>query len=394
MKKIILFISTFVSIAAFAQDDMNLITNPSFESSSKGKLKKLKQINVAEGWDSPTGLRADLYDNSKSGLPCSAPTNQYGDENPMEGSRYAGITAYSYNNKQPRTYIQTQLLGPLEKDVEYCIKFYVSLADKSKYAINNLGMYISKDPLEIETKEDIIFEKEKEFEHVALSPENEVMNGRYNWFPVCASYTATGKEEYITIGNFFNNKDTKYEKLKKLAGTTGSQLPVAYYYIDQVEVFIMDDPSQCDCSNKMDVEVTESVVYHKNYSSEDGISPEEQIKYATIYFDNLKDDIEKVMLKDLDNVAAVMAANPDFKIELSGFADQTEVDAERKEPANTLIKNIAMKRAEIVKKYLLDKGVDESRITIKSQSVNESTFMGSNDLERAKNRKVEFKLIK
>lgn len=394
MKKIILFISTFASLAAFAQDDMNLVTNPSFESSSSGKLKKLKQINIAESWDSPTALKADLYDNSKDGLPCSAPANQYGNEEPMDGSRYAGITAYSYNNKQPRTYIQTQLLGPLEKDVDYCIKFYVSLSDQSKYAINNLGMYISKDPLEIDSKEDIIFEKEKDFEHVALSPENVVMNGRYNWFPICATYKATGKEQYITIGNFYNNKDTKYEKLKKLPGTTGSQLPLAYYYVDQVEVFIMDDPSQCDCSNTMDVDVKTSVVYHKNYSSEDGISPEEQIKYATIYFDNLKTKFEQSMIKDLDNVAAVMAANPDFKIELSGYSDQSEVDEVRSQPENEEIRDIAKKRAKKVKEYLVEKGIDASRISIKEQTASESAFMGSNDLEKAKNRKVEFTLLK
>ena len=57
------------------------------------------------------------------------------------------------------------------------------------------------------------------------------------------------KKWYITIGNFYNNKDIKYEKLKKLANFPGSQRAEAYYFIDQVEVFMIDNLSECDCMN-------------------------------------------------------------------------------------------------------------------------------------------------
>ena len=49
---------------SIAQDENNLVLNPSFESMS-GKLKKLKQINIAKEWDSPTALKADLYSTEK-----------------------------------------------------------------------------------------------------------------------------------------------------------------------------------------------------------------------------------------------------------------------------------------------------------------------------------------
>ena len=41
----------------------------------------------------------------------------------------------------------------------------------------------------------------------------------------------------------FNNKDTKYQKLKKLANFQGTQRPEAYYYVDNIEVFMIENPS-------------------------------------------------------------------------------------------------------------------------------------------------------
>ena len=376
-----------------AQDDDNLVTNPSFESTGKGKLKKLKQITVAENWESPTGLNADLFDKTKP-LPCSAPNNSYGKEFPMDGNRYAGIVAYSYNNKEPRTYIQTQLLGSLTKDVEYCVKYYVSLSDLSKYAVNNLGAYIGKDPLEEESKTDIIFEKEKEFNQVVLIPGNKILNARYNWEPVCGVYKASGKEKFLVIGNFHNNKDTKWEKLKKLKNFQGTQIPKAYYYIDQVEVFIIEDLADCDCSNKMKAKTLESMVYHKDFMSEDGYTVEEQIKLTTVYFDMLSVKIERLMVKDLDNLGTIMLGSPEFKLELTGLTDQAELDAQSSDPENENIKGLGTKRAEKVKAYLVEKGIEGSRILIKELDEGASNSKGATRLDRAKNRRVEVKLVK
>ena len=394
MKKLVfLGLIGIFAINTVAQDDDNLVTNPSFESTGKGKLKKLKQITVAENWESPTGLNADLFDKTKA-QPCSAPNNSFGKEFPMDGNRYAGIVAYSYNNKEPRTYIQTQLLGPLTKDVEYCVKYYVSLSDLSKYAVNNLGAYVSKDPLEEESKTDIIFEKEKDFNHVVLIPGNKILNARYNWEPVCGVYKASGKEKFVAIGNFHNNKDTKFEKLKKLKNFQGTQIPKAYYYIDQVEVFIIEDPADCDCSNKMKAKTLESMVYHKDFMSEDGYTIEEQIKLTTVYFDMLSVKIERLMVKDLDNLGTIMLGSPEFKLELSGLTDQAELDAQSSDPENENIKGLGKKRAEKVKAYLVEKGIEGSRILIKELEEVASNSKGATRLDRAKNRRVEVKLVK
>jgi outer membrane protein OmpA-like peptidoglycan-associated protein len=394
MKNLILAV-LLISIsfpAYFAQDVSNMILNPSFESMN-GKLKKLKQINVASEWDSPTALKADLYSTEKD-LPVSAPSNQRGKEFPMDGENYAGILAYSYNNKEPRTYIQTQLLSPMSKGVEYCVKFNVSLSDLSKYAINNLGMYMGKEPLYLESKGDLIFQKESEFSNVATNVENKVYNARYNWESVCAMYKSNGKEQYITIGNFFNNKDVKVEKLAKLDGFSGSQLPSAYYYIDQVEVFLIEDIADCDCSNQMDNVNTSSIIYHKDLVKQDGIySIEELVNMGTVYFDVTRASIDKMFVEGLNKMVTLLKENPEINIELHGHTDKMEFSSIKKDPENELLINLGVRRADKVKAFLVKNGISEERLSTMNHDASQPASASYSELSLAKNRRVEFKIV-
>ena len=387
---IVLVVFGIVNLS-FSQDENNLVLNPSFESMD-GKLKKLKQINIAKEWDSPTALKADLYSTEKK-LPVSAPDNQHGKEHPMDGENYAGIVMYSYNNKAPRTYIQTQLSSPLTSGLEYCIKFNVSLGDLSKYAVNNLGMYIAKDPLFLEGKGDIIFQKDKEFEHVVRDTENKLYNARYNWTPVCAVYTARGKESFITIGNFFNNKDTKYEKLKKIDGFAGTQEPIAYYYIDNVEVSLIEDMANCDCHNQLEKANKESIIYHRDFSREEGeYSIEELISLETVYFDVQGSNIDDMFIDELNSIVNILTKNQNINIELHGHTDKMETAAIKRDPENQELINLGLGRAEKIKSYLVKKGIDGNRISTINHDSSQPASNSFSELSLAKNRRVVFKI--
>lgn len=88
----------------------------------------------------------------------------------------------------------------------------------------------------------------------------------------------------------------------------------------------------------------------------------------------------------LDELASVLLAEPTWKLELSGHTDNVGSDAT----------NLAMSkgRVEEVKKYLISKGVPADRVT--TFAYGESKPIASNDTEegRAKNRRVEMKIIK
>ncbi len=390
--KSILILPLFFSVFIFGQEDENLVSNPSFESMD-GKLKKLKQINVAKYWDSPTALKADLFSKKKD-APVSAPVNIYGKEHPKDGDNYAGILMYSYNNKSPRTYVQTQLVSPLTAGLDYCVKFNISLSDLSKYAVNNIGLHFGVEPLSLEGKGDIIFNKSDEFSRVIRDGANKTYNARYNWETVCGIYKADGKEQFITIGNFFNNKDTKYEKLKKLENFPGTQIPSAYYYVDNIEVFLIENMSDCNCSGQNKIK-RESIVYHRDYSTDGSeISIDVQLKRATVYFDVESNKIDDMFLKSINSIADLMKSNNDIKLELHGHTDKAEHDAIKEDPENEKLINLSEYRSKSIFNALTAKGISADRLTIKSFKAEQPAFPGYSMLSLAKNRRVELKLVK
>ncbi|MFP5471193.1 MAG: OmpA family protein [Bacteroidia bacterium] len=391
IKNHLTIITLFFVLFSQAQEEMNLVKNPSFEE-LKGKLKSTGGIESATGWSSNTPEKADLFSKDKQGLPISVPSNSYGNEEPEDGKNYAGIFAYSYGNKGPRTYITGELSEPLQEGQMYCVKFYVSLADLSKYAVNNLSAYLTKKPPTRDVKTDIILEKEEEKSSLVFHPTNQVFNARYNWEPVCGVYMAKGKEDKIVIGNFKNNIETKYDKMKKLEDVKGTQIADAYYYIDNVQVFRIDSLQQCNCMiKKVDAELRTTIIYNKTVSSDGALSLEQKIENSTIYFDNLNSKIDPSMIRDLDALVKIMEENPNLRLEVKGHKDGEET---REGAVQAKYQMLDKDRIDEVLSYLVNKGVDRSRFTLRAIGSQEPADKDETELAKAKNRRVEFIIIK
>ena len=95
---------TFIALGSMAQeDDKNLVENPSFEIADKiKKLNKLKKIEVANGWSSPTAMKADLYSTEAKEV-ATIPDNAQGREFPYgakEGNYAGGIPSGVYNKEK------------------------------------------------------------------------------------------------------------------------------------------------------------------------------------------------------------------------------------------------------------------------------------------------------
>jgi hypothetical protein len=108
-------------------------------------------------------------------------------------------------------------------------------------------------------------------------------------------------------------------------------------------------------------------------------------------FDNLEFEFGKSKIKDsslpfLDELSSVLIAEPSWKLELAGHTDNKGSD----ELNMVLSKN----RAEAVKSYLVGKNISADRIIV--NYFGEKNPIASNDTEdgRAKNRRVEMKLLK
>lgn len=374
------------SLGALAQEGQNLVPNGSFESVEK-KPKKLGSIESATSWVSPTGVRADLFSGTVEDI--AVPNNALGSEEPKDGSNYAGIVAFSYGNKVPRSYLLTKLETPMKKGMRYCVKFYVSLAEASKYASNNIGVNFNNKPFGMDTKSSIIAKPSV----MHFNNDHKIISARFNWTEICGQYTAEGGEKYITIGNFMSDEDTKSERMKKDNSVKVAQVISAYYYIDDISVVLLGDGESCACEVDDGGNDFSPTIYQKVFNIDDDMSAKEKIEAHQVYFAFGKDKISAQGETSLDYIAEQMKANPELKLEVIGHNNEQEdeVGAE-----NDYYADMDNKRIGAVMSALMEKGVPESRMMFsrKGSTVpnDEVSDTDDEDLQLAKSRRVTFKV--
>lgn len=371
---------------AFGQGE-GMLDNGSFESVG-GKPKKLGQIELAAPWVSPTAARADIFlgDNKIPGI--GTTSNPYGLEDAQEGKNFAGFVAYSFGDKLPRTYIMAKLNAPMKKGMRYCVKFAVVLAEGSKYACNNIGVNFSNKEFAIDTKSAIIDKPE------ILDGENRIFNSTFGWDLICGSYTANGGEKYITIGNFSSNESTRYEANKKSKDFRGAQTIAAYYYLDDVSVTLMNDTDECSCGvDDGGLSSLATFNYSRQIKDSPKFTTKQRITEQSVYFGFGKEDLSDISISALDFVIKQLTTDKNITVTLVGHCDNNEYDLAAKKPA---LLDMDKKRVETVKAYLIEKGIDESRIKTELQA---NTQANSSEIEEgdeeglilAKNRRVSFK---
>ncbi len=108
--------------------------------------------------------------------------------------------------------------------------------------------------------------------------------------------------------------------------------------------------------------------------------------FDTIYFDPNKTNINPTAAKALDRNAMILRNNPTLKVELGGHTDAVG--------SETAKQKISEKRAESTKKYLMDKfNISGDRMTVKGYGGQKPIADNKSQEGRAKNRRVEFRVI-
>lgn len=375
-----------LSFVVVAQDSDNLVENPSFENAQARKIRRIGDIERAEGWTSATGARADIFVSGAAMPDVDVPNNIYGSEEAKDGANYAGIIAYSYREKEDRTYLQSQLSTPLKKGMRYKVQFYASLAELSKYSSNRLGAYLSKKPIGADKKMPAIIMDNTPVEH----PDRAVFNGMYGWDLVCGEFVASGNEKYITIGNFSNETDIKTDRVRKPRDAKGNQVIAAYYYIDDISVTLLDPDEDCNCDYGDAAEFETMTVYQRTPEISLGMNVRDKVSQYNIYYASGRYDVRVDGKNTLESIAKIMKDNPGIKIQISGHADATEASSAED-------KVTSLRRAEYVRSLLGEEGIDVDRIiATDSEDATPSQYIqagDSDDLKAAKNRRVSFKVI-
>ncbi len=361
---------------------MNLVSNPGFEVEDGG-VKTLKAPGMLKDfcpeWISPNKANADLYHVESKSTKTSAPANDYGTQAPLDGNSYAGIRAYTKDPKKTRTYIQGKFAKKMTKDKMYCFKFNISLADNSKFAVNNVGFFISDRKISNPNDYSLTYTPQ------IVEKTNKVLKTTEAWESVCASYIATGNEEYFILGSFGPDDKLKVEKMKKAPGASGTPQNDAYYYIDGLEIIEVEANSQCNCGSPLALEP--DLIYSRSSAKNPDAKPAQIIGNKSVWFAFLSNEVSGMFDADISEIAELMKANPQINIELVGHSETDEINEAK---INRQYNDMANKRAKMVKDALVQAGVEESRITLSSKDDTAPATDKTTPLARAQNRRVEF----
>jgi len=108
--------------------------------------------------------------------------------------------------------------------------------------------------------------------------------------------------------------------------------------------------------------------------------------FENVYFNENKTNIDPMAAKALDADGMILKDNPELKVEIGGHTDAVGSEAARQK--------ISEKRAESAKKYLMDKfNISGDRMTIKGYGSQKPIADNKSKEGRAKNRRVEFRVI-
>lgn len=172
-------------------------------------------------------ISSDIF--NSCGTPSwNVPLNFIGTQQAKSGNGYAGIIVYDKNSALPyREFLEVRLIAPLVISKNYCIKYHISFADSSNYAIKNIGLKLSQDSLLIDYPNSLLLNYTPEI----TCTSGLHLNNDTSWTTIEGVFNSSGNERFITLGNFQNdiNPDTLYEKKSLFSD-------FAYYYIDDVSV--------------------------------------------------------------------------------------------------------------------------------------------------------------
>ncbi len=228
------FLLEFFSFELHAQ---NIVSNPGFEIFTTCPTA-FGQINRASPWYSPTtGGSTDLFHSCSANIPVpiTHPLIVYQQErNGTNG--IMGLQVHS-GSANYREYAQAPLNCSLDSGVTYYVEMYVNKSNTAKYAIDQIGIFFSVNPLTATGSSPLLVTPQ------IVSPSGTYITDTLNWTLISGTFMADSAYSYITIGNFKNDANTNLVDPLHGAATQ------CYYLFDDIfitrNIAVSGNPTIC-----------------------------------------------------------------------------------------------------------------------------------------------------
>ena len=329
----------------------NLVKNPSFEDFSICPEALGNLSTDVDFWSAPTLGSTDYFNGCSVAM--GTPENFNGKQPADFGQGYAGL--YLYAPEDYREYLQAELKTPLVKGKTYQVSFYVSLAERSDFAIKEFGLLFCNNKINLDTRKTFSKKhwykiKGNTYSYLEIGYTNFYSDTK-DWLLVHTQFEAKGNEKYLIIGNFKSNKRTRLFRTKRNAKQG------AYYYLDEVVV--------------KDMALTEST-----------FALDETHTFKNLLFAFDKADLVGRSIAEIDRVYSYLKSNPKLQITINGHTDSMGT--------NTYNKTLSANRAKAVANYLISLGLSQERVKWKGHGGSIPVADNTSKSGREQNRRVEF----
>ena len=367
----------FVCLAfCFTADAQNLVPNPGFEE-YKRCPHSTADIGVLKDWYQPTAGTTDYFNVCAERTFAGVPHNIFGYQQAHNGNGYIGLATRLQNNY--REYISIKLKSPLQNGKKYIVKFFVSLANTSQFCASDIQVLFSYSPVKLFSHYNMKYDAQ-------LNSDGKVpIKDTANWTEVKWVYTAQGDEKYMTIGNFYDDKQTGAKKMySKKSMPLASYDGQIYYYIDDVCISVMNADSSCNCNEEPDVVETVPVKQDTSIVAPPVYVANKDIVLNNIFFETGLAILLPSSFTELDKLAMYLLSNTSSSIEINGYTDADGTEKNNKQ--------LSYARAKAVANYLMLKGISEKRILYNGIGSANPIALNNTPEGKAKNRRVEFKI--
>ena len=320
MRKIFIVIFLYLVSNANAQ---NLVLNPSFEDTIACPTTTAIPMQCKYWYTANIG--SPDYFSEQPDIFCGTspvPLSNAGYQYARTGIAYVGLVTLmqplnpNYLNR--REYIGGELSDTLKQGHEYCVSFYISVAEELKYVTDGIGLYLS-----IDSAVDYTINTNLPFVPQISNPSGNIIYDTLNWVQISGTYIANGGEKYFTIGNFKDDANT-------LIDSINNNVPQSRY----VSYLFIDDVSVIDCtvgigevndnlsSGKLYPNPANTVVYYEDNLNdiEKGIIQLQDISGRNLKEYNLKSGVNRITISVSDLAKGIYMV----KIKINGRADENK----------------------------------------------------------------------
>jgi gliding motility-associated-like protein len=253
MNKAFYIVVLWMLFCCEAKTQTNLVPNPGFEFYTQCPTGAFQHYEYP--WYDPNNNTSDYFNICASGTDVGIPNNAFGYQPTHNGNGYCGFNGACGPLGLCAEYIATPLLQPLEAGKQYCVSFWLNLADSVCWANNMIGAYFDNDSITFTSGQ------------LQVTPQikfTQIITDRINWIYLQSSFIAGGGEKFMAISTF---DSTGMDTITLCNNPLWSG---SYYYIDDVSV----TESNVNCNSVADTaDVINSTVYPNVFTpNNDGIN--------------------------------------------------------------------------------------------------------------------------